>query len=269
MSDYLLHTINRLRTLPGVLQWRKCRFDRRFESGREVGNCRGLFNSYRSAAGAAPPTRPLGYDNAAAAAMYRERLDRIYPSDYPMMLWLQRAFDDGVRRVLDLGGHVGIAFYAYQKFLPFPDEVHWTVSDVPAVVRAGRALARERAPSGHLHFTEDFSEAASADLLFTSGCLQYLPETLGERLAALPQRPRWLLVNLLPLHEEWAYWTLQSIGTAYCPYRIQHAATFFGELEALGYRVIDRWDNLEKRCWIAFEPEHSLDRYCGAVLRLD
>jgi putative methyltransferase (TIGR04325 family) len=160
-------------------------------------------------------------------------------------------------QVLHIGGHIGIAFYAYQKFLPFPADVRWTVSDVPAVVRAGRALAHERAPSGHLHFTEEFSEAASADLLFTSGCLQFLPETLGERLAALPQWPR-LLVNLLPLHEAWAY----------CPYRIQHAATFFSELEALGYQVIDCWDNLEKQCWIAFEPEHSLDRYCGAVLRL-
>lgn len=137
MSDYLLHTVNRLRTLPGVLQWRKRRFDHRFESDHEVGNCRGVFNSYRSAATTAPPTRPLDYDNADAAAMYRERLDHIYPSDYPMMLWLQRAFDEGVRRALDLGGHVGIAFYAYQKFLPFPEDVHWTVSDVPAVVRAG------------------------------------------------------------------------------------------------------------------------------------
>jgi putative methyltransferase (TIGR04325 family) len=269
MSDHLLHAIDRLRALPGVLQWRKHRFDRRFESGHEAGNCRGLFSSCWSAAATGPASRPLGYDNPHAAAMYRERLDRVYPSDYPMMLWLQHAFDEGVRRVLDLGGHVGVAYYAYQRFLQFPDDVHWTVCDVPAVVHAGRALARERAPSGRLHFTESFAEAASADLLFTSGCLQFLPETLGERLAALPLRPRWLLVNLLPLHDERAYWTLQSIGTAYCPYRIQHAATFFGELEALGYRVIDRWDNLEKRCWIAFEPEHSFDHYRGALLRLD
>lgn len=55
MSDHLLHTINRLRTLPGVLQWLK----RHFGSGREAGNCRGLFNSYPSAVATSSLTRPL------------------------------------------------------------------------------------------------------------------------------------------------------------------------------------------------------------------
>jgi putative methyltransferase (TIGR04325 family) len=76
------------------------------------------------------------------------------------------------------------------------------------------------------------------------------------------------LINLLPLHPQYHYWTVQSIGTAFCPYRIQHSETFFSDLARLGYRVEDRWENLEKECWVAFEPEHSLDRYHGAALRL-
>ena len=33
--------------------------------------------------------------------------------------------------------------------------------------------------------------------------------------------------------------------------------------DLLGYRLVDQWRNAEKRCEIAFEPEHSLDHYRG------
>ena len=78
-----------------------------------------------------------------------------------------------------------------------------------------------------------------------------------------------MLVNLLPLHDEQSYWTVQSTGKALCPYRIQKRADFFGALEKLGYKTLDVWENAEKQCPIAFDPEHSLDVYYGAALRLD
>jgi len=109
--------------MPGLLQWRKRRFDRNFETGHGAGSCRGCYASYAQAAAAAPTSLPLGFDHAAAAAMYRDRLNHIYPSDYPMMLWLQKAFGDGARTVFDLGGHVGIAYYAYQHVLAFPSHI--------------------------------------------------------------------------------------------------------------------------------------------------
>jgi putative methyltransferase (TIGR04325 family) len=261
--------VSRIGKLPGLLQWRRWRFDRRFAAGRAVGCCSGVFATRAQAVAAAPTTRPLGYDHDAAAGMYRDRLSEIYPSDYPMMLWLQKGFDAGVRRVLDLGGHVGIAFYAYQKILDFPGDVSWCVHDVPAVMAAGRAIAQERQVTNRLSFAESFEAAAHADMLFTAGCLQYLEQTLAEKIAGLSRRPRWLLLNLLPLHESRAYWTVQSIGTAFCPYRIQSSQAVFADLGRLGYRVQDRWENLEKSCWIAFEPGYSLDRYHGAALRLD
>ncbi len=268
MSGRLQQALDQIGRLPGVLQWRKSRFDKMFEAG-EACCCRGLFETHAQAAAAAPKTRPLGYDNTDAAGMYRDRLDRVYPSDYAMMLWLQNAFADGVCDVFDLGGHVGVAYYAYQRMLAFPSDVSWRVHDVPAVLAAGQQEALERDPARRLTFTDNFETAADADMLFTAGCLQYLEQTLAERIASLRRRPRWLLVNLLPLHEQSAYWTVQGIGTAFCPYRIQHAQTFFTDLERLGYRVMDKWENLEKDCWVAFEPEHSLDRYYGAALKLE
>jgi putative methyltransferase (TIGR04325 family) len=268
MSGTLVNGLDTLGKLPGIYQWRKSRFDDAFTSSKAVGCCRGVFETYAQAAAATPKSRPLGYDNVDAAGMYHDRLGRVYPADYPMMLWLQKAFADGARNVLDLGGHIGIAYYAYQQLIDIPSDASWRVHDVPAVMVAGREEALSRDPARRLSFADDFESAADADLLFTAGCLQYLEQTLAQRLAGLKRRPKWLLVNLLPLHQQLDYWTVQSIGTAFCPYRIQREQTFFADLEQLGYRVEDKWENPEKSCWIAFEPEHSLDRYHGAALRL-
>ena len=268
MNQRLGSAIQRIGNLPGILHWRKARFDDAFGAGKMIGCCRGVFDSYDAAAAAAPPTRHLGYDHIDAAEMYHDRLEQVYPSDYPMMLWLQKAFNDGAHKVLDLGGHIGIAYYAYQRLIPFPTDVLWRVHDVPAVMDAGKREAKTRDPTHRLSFVDRFEFGDGTDILFTSGCLQYVEESLALRLATLKQLPRWLLVNLLPLHSQFEYWTVQSIGTAYCPYRIQHTQTFFADLEALGYQLEDKWENLEKSCWVAFDPKHSLDRYYGAALRL-
>jgi len=244
------------------------RFDEAFAAGQRIGCCRGVFETVAQAASAAPQTRPLGYDHDEGAGMYRDRLARVYPNDYPMMVWLENAFAQGARSVYDLGGHIGIAYYTYQRIIAFPDDLTWTVHDVPAVMEEGRREALQRDPARRLQFSERVDAASGADVFFTAGCVQYLEDTLAQRLAPLADKPRWLFVNLLPLHEQRAYWTVQSIGTAFCPYRIQHAKTFFAELEALGYEVLDTWENPDKSCWIAFEPEYSLDRYYGAALRL-
>jgi putative methyltransferase (TIGR04325 family) len=269
MSGKLHQAVEKLGRLPVILPWRRRKFSQRFQDGHAVGCCLGIFQNWEQAASAAPETRPLGYDHVAGSLMYRDRLVTIYPSDYPMMLWLQKALFEGVRKVFDLGGHIGLSYYAYQKVLQLPADLSWVVHDVPAVMQAGRQEAVQLDPMHRLSFSDDFLDAAQADLLFTSGCLQYLQETLAQRLGALPRRPQWVLVNLLPLHEEHEFWTVQSIGTAFCPYRIQQAHTFFADMSHLGYQPLDTWENLEKSCWIAFDPEHSLDRYHGVAFQLN
>jgi len=261
--------LDRALELPPFGAWRRRRFDAAFASGHYGGEFRGVYRTMAECEAAMPKTSmPAGYDNEGMAAMYRDRLDRVYPGDYPMLLWLGKAFADGATRLFDLGGHVGIGYYAYRRYLDYPAALSWQVHDVPAVMAAGRALAQERDTWGQLSFVEDFGAAADADVLFTSGCIQYLGQTLGERIAGLRERPRWVLVNLLPLHAREAYWTLQSTGRALCPYRVQRTADFVGEFERLGYEKLDQWENAEKRCTIAFDPAHSLDRYHGMALRL-
>lgn len=269
MKTRLHAMLDRALELPLISDVRQRRFDAAFASGHYGGEFRGVFQTYAECAAAAvSTTMPTGYDNGGMAAMYRDRLDRVYPGDYPMMLWLGEAFDCGATSIFDLGGHVGIGYYAYRRYIDFPANLSWQVHDVPAVMAAGRALAQERDTWKQLSFVDDFGAAADADVLFTSGCVQYLEDTLAQRIAGLPRRPEWVLANLLPLHKSQAYWTVQSTGRALCPYRIQKTDEFLGEFEQLGYAKIDLWENAEKRCNIAFAPQHSLDCYYGVAFRL-
>lgn len=255
-------------TLPGLGPLQRRRFDKRFEQGEFAGLCRGVFANHGEAAAAAPKSLPLGYDHDGPAAMYRDRLKQIFPSDYPMLYWLGQAFANNATTVFDLGGHVGVSYYAYKRYLTYPDRLTWQVNDVPAVNSLGRELAQMLDDSGVISFTDEFAGATESDILFTSGCLQYLEQTLAQKIAGLPRRPEWLLINLLPLHESAEFWTVQNIETAFCPYRIQRSAPFFEAIKALGYRELDRWENPEKHCEIAFDPVHSLDTYLGAAFRL-
>lgn len=227
---------------------------------------RGVYSTYDEAMAAAPKDRQLGYDNAEAAAYYRERLHQVYPADYPVLFWLREIFESGARTVFDLGGHVGIGFFAYQKFLQYPEGLQWRVCDVPAVCEAGRGLAAESNAEA-LSFTTDRSEATDFDVLFTSGALQYLEEGFIDVLAALSRPPRHLLLNLVPLGPNPPFYTLQTIGVAYCPYRIESSDTLTRGLADLGYEAVDLWENPEKSCFIPFHPENSLDAYQGGYFR--
>lgn len=224
---------------------------------------RGVFDSFDAAQASAPPGRPVSYDNAGAAAMYEERLSAVYPSDYPVLYWLQRLLGQGIGRLFEIGGHIGVGYYAYQRFLDYPPALRWTVMDLPAVVEQGRRYAQTHDARGQLAFTTDVAEAGQADLLFASGSLQYLPQALDQILPTLSARPGWLLINMLPVHPTRQYYTLQNIVTAYCAYRIDSRERFVHALAEQGYRLRDEWQNAEKSCHIAFEPAHSLDHYCG------
>jgi putative methyltransferase (TIGR04325 family) len=123
------------------------------------------------------------------------------------------------------------------------------------------------ARAGQFDFTEQFEDGRGTDVITAIGSLQYLPDTLAERLKRLGTRPRHLLLSLVPAHLQRSYFTLQSIGTAFCPYRIFAMDDFIKSFEALGYILVDRWENVEKSCPIPFRPDCSLDRYFGFHFR--
>jgi putative methyltransferase (TIGR04325 family) len=255
---------DRASTLPVVRPLLERLFERRF--AREVPETnlyRGVFATFAEAAASAPSTRPSGYDNEAAASLYRDRTRRVYPSDYAAMLWFSKLFGEGAASVFDIGGHIGIGYYAYQKYVDYPPNLRWTVLDVPAVVESGRAYAKENDAPGRLAFTTRPEDIDGNDIVFASGSLQYLDYTLAELIGRVARPPRHLLINLTPIHVTESFFTLQNMGAAYCAYRISSEREFLGGLRAAGYQLRDRWENLDRRCKIAYRPEHSLDRYYG------
>lgn len=253
-----------LARIPGLRRVFEVAFERRFRANDRLNLYRGIYPSHAAALASIPADRRGGFDNAGSAELYRDRLRRVFPSDYPAMLWVQKAFDGGCRRVFDVGGHIGIAYYAYQRYLEFPQGLSWTVLDVPAVAAAGQAWAREHDPAGRLRFAQRFEDAEGCDLLFASGSLQYLPDSLAELLQRLAGLPLRIVVNLLPLHASESFYTVQGIATAMSPYRVSREGEFMAAMRGLGYDVQDRWDNAEKACRIHLEPGRSLDRYTGA-----
>lgn len=255
--------VDRLADAPGVRRLLASRYERRFASNSDENLFRGVFDTFERAAASAPASRPIGYDHPEPAAMYRQRMKELYATDYPILFWLGQLFQTGGHKLFELGGHVGVSYYSYQKVLPFPSDLQWTVHDVPTVMERGRALASNVDSLGKLRFAPEFSAAADADIFVAMGVLQYLPETIAERLGSLPRLPPALLINLTPLHHEAAYFTLQSIGTAFCPYRIDREDAFVASVEQLGYRLRDAWINPEKSCVIPFHANRSLHYYRG------
>lgn len=258
--------IDLLTDLPGIRQWRMKRYEDRFATHVGHNVFRGVFDSYEEAARSAPHVKPLGYDNGPSARIYVDRTARILPSDYPAMHWLARFWADHRRTVFDVGGNIGVSYYAYQRLLDYPDDLQWTVFDVPTIVALGREIAAARDARSRLAFAENFRAAADSEILLANGALQFLPDEFGDLLRGLAQRPSRLIINRIPLHPTRGYFTLQSIGTAFCPYRVLRKADFLGSLRGLGYEVLDEWRVADLDCEIPFHEAYSVRGYCGFAL---
>jgi putative methyltransferase (TIGR04325 family) len=250
-----------LHGLPGRAASRR-ETEKRFRENASDNLFLGIFESFEEAAASAPPTRPVGYDNPESAGLYLKRL-RIDDYDYPAVFWLSQALADGLRGVGDIGGSVGIKYFAFGRVLKLPQDMIWRVIEVPAVVRRGREFATEHGVAGTLQFDDSVFAVDGLDVLMASGSLQYLPATLAEILAGLSRKPRRIIVNTTPMHPARSFFTLNSVGTAFCPYRVQHTETFVHSVTACGYRLRDQWRNVGKRMEIPFHPDESLHDYSG------
>jgi putative methyltransferase (TIGR04325 family) len=251
-----------LAEIPGIETLRRRRYERYFAAAQNVHIFRGVFNSFEAAAASAPTSKPLAYDNDAAATMYAHRL-RAIASDYPAFFWLQASFSEGMRKVFDVGGSLGIKFFAFRRLVDLPPGVSWTVEDMPAVVDQGKRFASSQEDVQMLSFTDRFSAGDGCDVLFASGSLQYLPETLADMLGTLKHPPLRLIVNATPIHVDRSFFTLNNIGTAFCPYRVSSRPDFLASLTRAGYRLRDHWENPGKSMRIPFHLEHHVEAYSG------
>ena len=242
-------------------------YDCFFERQRRGNHYRGIYSSHADALTHTPKTFAIGFDNEAAAAQYRHRVDELTVSEYPVLLWLSRLIDQHQRSFFDLGGHFGLFYYALQRYRRLPDDLHWTVCDLPAVIRSGQEWARDHDPSRRLSFTTTPANTAAQDVLLILGTLQYLDYSLDDLLGKLEQRPGYVIVNLTPMHPTMDFFTIQNMGFSFAPYHVMSLANFTAMMQNLGYAVIDQWRSFERDCHIPFSPRHDVAHYSGFVLQ--
>lgn len=238
-----------------------------FIANRDQNLFYGVYERWEEAEAAAASYGKSGYDNQESADLYKFMM-RIAPHDYPALYWISRSLSEGATSVFDVGGAIGIKFYAFKEHLSAWPGLRWRVQDVAAVAARGRELAGERGVAGQLDFTDKFADGDGFDLLFASGVVQYLPKRLGELLEGFRKLPRRIIVNTAAIHPQHEFYTVNSIGTAFCPYRIQTQAGFIGSLSKLGYRVKESWMNVGKPMTIPFRPDYSIADYSGYCLDL-
>jgi putative methyltransferase (TIGR04325 family) len=245
---------------------REARYRSRFVRNTTDNLFMGSFESFAAAQAGAPPAKAVGYDNAEKARNFYSH--QIYLQDYPALFWIGRSLDEGMRSVFDLGGHVGIKYYAFNRLLNYPEDLRWTVCDVPGVIKTGHELALELGSASQLGFTSEYGDATGFDVLFASGSLQYLPQRLSEILASLPVKPKRIIVNTAAVHPERTLFTLNNIGFATCPYRIQHHNELLSELTSAGYKRLDGWRNEGKPIHVPFVEGGDKPFYAGCCFDL-
>jgi putative methyltransferase (TIGR04325 family) len=233
---------------------------------------RGIFNTFEQAQQAIAQHLPAGYDQTAAHQYSAQNLDRLDSSDRPLLPYLKAALTES-QRVFDLGGSVGRGYYTYQNHVEYPPNLQWQVCEVPSAVEVGNTIAQKRGIT-NLSFTTQQQAADGADVFITCGALQYIQPSLAEILTSIAHKPCYLFIARVPFYDGPEYVTLQSVLASkqpyklatICPYKIQNRDQFIGDLEALGYELIESWKN-DRICVIPFHPQRFVDGYHSFYFR--
>jgi len=227
---------------------------------------RGIYPNFPAAAQAMPAWRPAGYDNESSAYRVIDEWLSISEYDYPIMFWLSKLVPE-CRTLFDWGGNVGLKYFAYRKYLPYPQDMRWRVSDLPAVVAVGRTIA-EREGATALEFTTTLDGLAEADILLAAGSLNFIEDPIA-MLRALPALPRHFIPCKVPVYERPSKVTLHNMGTAVCLYHLFNRDEFVRGVEQLGYRLVDEWKSSDCSCYIPLHAEYSIPAYSGFYFTRD
>lgn len=237
---------------------------------RTVNSFRGVFSSFDEALKAVPQQTLAGYNHAdlhnapVKLNCTQADMERLNPIDYPVLVWLRNAFEDS-STVCDLGGNTGNSYYAFRRYIPYPEGLQWTICDLPEAVKVGEAM-RERTHCPGLSFTTDLATVERADILLTCGAIQYMEAPFPDLLRQLKTPPRHLIVQRVAFYDGEEYFTLQNLWGSYAPYRIFNDAQFVAAIISLGYELVDRWQ-IDRPCVIPFHPERFVEGQSGMYFR--
>jgi putative methyltransferase (TIGR04325 family) len=257
--------VNAIKNFYPIKAIRKLKYDSHFKNIRDMNLFRGVFSTFEEAQNALPKSSNKGYDNKDSASMYKNYCNSINPSDYPNLLWLSKILQER-SSIFDLGGHIGVKYYSYQKYINFPKDYNWTVYDVPAVVEEGKKWAKEN-NSTNLSFSNDIMGFDGAETLLLSGSLQYMDFDIAKELGNVSKKPKNIIISTALTHLD-TFYSINNIGTSYCVYVLRNEDKLIKDIEDAGYELVDKWRNEGKKCTIPFFPEHSIDGYRGLYFKL-
>jgi putative methyltransferase (TIGR04325 family) len=239
-------------------------FEREFS--KRSPSCKGVYDTFAAAALDSPSNKLAGYDHRVISEFYKGRLDELNKSDYPVLYWLGRLLPE-TKYVFELGGSVGMGYYAYRRYIPFPDDVRWTICELPEAVQVGTEIALDRNDTS-LSFTTERQTAEDPDLYATFGALQYIEEPFAQIISELRKKPPHILINRVPLIDGKRFITLQNNGLWFSPYKVDNRAEFIQGLEDLGYELVDKWEMNRPNSFLLALGD-SVPTYNGMYFRLN
>lgn len=249
-------------TRPAFMRWRH----KQFLSADGFASYSGVFHSFEQARQSLPASQEFDVE-ALTQEYVLMRTKKVFAYDYPVLWWLAAAFRNGGHGVLDIGGSVGVHYYAYQQFLELPKGLKWTVAEVPSVVRAGERLVSERQSDSLVFCTDLDSEVGrtDADVWLAAGSLQYLEQpSIPRLLRHTGRRPRHILLNKLPLYNGQPFVTTQNLGEhCYAPVHVFNRSAFINSIMAEGYVLRDEWRVHERSLYIPGFGDRSFSSFSG------
>lgn len=245
---------NTLAQVPGIRFWiAKWIF---YRSPKNTHRFLGVFESYEEAKAHIPERFNCGFKEV----NLWENLNAVRDRDVEVVRILSGLISE-IKTLFDLGGNIGVCYYQYKSQISYPKDFRWVICDVPPVNQAGEKIARERGET-QLSFTDDRQAAEGVDVYLTSGVLQCLEVPFADILAKIKRKPEHLLINRLPLTDKPSFYTLQHMDYSVVPYYIANFDTFVSSIEALGYKLVERWKN-DRFCDIILRPDYFVPNYHG------
>ena len=239
--------------------------DKRLPADRQI--CDGVFRTFTEALEAVPKERKVSFDHPEMATHLEDMAEHVLVSDYAIAFWLHPLLRER-SMIFELGGNVGVTYYALRQIISFPTDLKWLVCDLPEINRRGVQLANQR-NCVSLSFSDRYEDAEGCDAFLAFGTLQYVDTDLASILAMLKRKPTHLLINRTPLVEGDSYVTLQNLGPVVCAYRVFNRQEFIASLSRLGYQTIDQWECPESYCRVRYHPETTVKSYTGLYLKLE
>lgn len=221
-----------------------------------------VFSTMEEAWTVARRIKHAGHDHPEAVKIHMRFSEQPRPSDYPVLFWLATLHEQPLR-LFDFGGNVGNLYYCYKRNLPAASRIEWTVFDIPAVVKQGEAIARDRNDTS-IRFTDQLSDAAGCNVFLASGSLHYWESSVSDLLQRLDCCPEHIFINRSPLRQSGpSFATIQETNEYCVPCIVRNIDDVVTEFADHGYDLADQWTASELFIDLPLHPDYSVSSYSG------